>query len=158
MQRKVQIKSFRKIWRNATLPNSSVLWMCRLLCIRFSTGYPSAETATERFQAAVWEWLTNCLYCCFNSCVSKVFSTPTRCLSVSRCSRVMECLHGPGTSVIVRGKLRNISTHRHFTCNWSYSIFMSAIYHRYRIIEIGNRILTSTILIIERHETYINII
>lgn len=47
-----------------------------------------------------------------------VVLAPTRRLTVSRCSLVMECLHGPGTSVIVRGKLRNRSTHRHFTCNW----------------------------------------
>jgi len=30
---------------------------------------------------------------------------------------VTECRHGPGTSAIVKGKLSNTSTHRHFTCN-----------------------------------------
>lgn len=49
--------------------------------------------------------------------VFNAVSTPTRCLTVSRCSLVMECLHGPGTKAIFKGKLRNISTHRHFTCN-----------------------------------------
>lgn len=67
-------------------------------------------------------WLIRCLYCCFSNCVSDAVSTPTRCLTVSRCSLVMECLHGPGTSAIVRGKLRNTSTHRHFTCNWQHHV------------------------------------
>lgn len=67
-------------------------------------------------------WMIRCLYFCFSNCVSNAVSTPTRCLTVSRCSLVMECLHGPGTSAIVSGKLRNISTHRHFTCNWQHHV------------------------------------
>lgn len=97
-------------------PNSAVLWMCRSSSTHFSTGYPSAET--EWVQP--WTWSTSDIFhgCCL-SFKQAHFQPPTRCLTVSRCSLVMECLHGPGTSVIVRGKLRNRSTHRHFTCNWN---------------------------------------